>query len=522
MNKFYLTTAIAYTSGRVHIGNTYEIVLADAIARYKKSMGYEVYFQTGTDEHGQKIEMKAQSQGLSPKEFVDGVASEIKANFDLMNVSYDKFVRTSDQVHYQSVGKIFEKLYQNGDIYLGKYQGLYCVACESFFTASQVVDNICPDSGDQLITQEEDAYFLKLSKYEEQLRELFKREDFIIPSSRKNEMINNFLDKGLTDLCVSRSSFNWGIPVTFAPGHVVYVWIDALSNYITFLGFDALSSKQPELFNKLWPADLHVIGKDILRFHSIYWPIILMALGQEMPKQILAHPWLLVNAKKMSKSKNNSIYAEDLLKFFSVDEIRYYLLSEMGINSDGNISWESVIEKVNADLANTLGNLLSRTVSMAKKYFDGKVNYDLNLDRALDREFKQEYQNLKEQFIQVMDRYETANAIELVINMLRKANKYIDDTMPWKLAKASESQAYLQNVLYHLLQSLKIAASLLEAFIPQSALTIFSQLALDPIMINNLTFDNTSFDLSGVENKILFQRLDSEKTLNLIEEYLNG
>ena len=473
---YYITTAIAYTSGKPHIGNTYEVVLADSIARYKRAEGYDVRFQTGTDEHGQKIELKAEENGITPKEFVDGVSTQIKTIWDLMNTSYDKFIRTTDDYHEQQVQKIFKKLYDQGDIYKGFYEGMYCTPCESFFTSSQLVDGKCPDCGRECQPAKEEAYFLKLSKYTDRLIEhINTHPEFIQPESRKNEMMNNFLLPGLQDLCVSRTSFKWGIPVSFDDKHVIYVWIDALSNYITGLGYD-VDGNHDELFNKYWPANLHLIGKDILRFHTIYWPIMLMALDIPLPNQIFGHPWLLQGDGKMSKSKGNVIYADDMVDLFGVDAVRYFVLHEMPFENDGVITWELVVERLNSDLANTLGNLVNRTISMTNKYFGGVVkNEDVNTQDC-DAELKKVVLETPAKVKEKMDKLRVADAITEIFALFKRCNKYIDETMPWALAKDERQAARLSTVLYNLVESITIGASLLEPFMPETSAKILSQL----------------------------------------------
>ena len=476
--KFYMTTAIAYTSGKPHIGNTYEFVLADAIARYKRSQGYDVFFQTGTDEHGQKIELKAQEAGVSPKEFVDGVAQQVKDIADLMNTSYDKFIRTTDDYHEKQVQKIFKKLYDQGDIYKGHYEGMYCTPCESFFTESQLVDGKCPDCGREVQPAKEEAYFFKMSKYADRLIEhINTHPEFIQPVSRKNEMMNNFLLPGLQDLCVSRTSFKWGIPVDFDDRHVVYVWLDALTNYITGIGYDC-DGESTEQFKKDWPADLHLIGKDIVRFHTIYWPIFLMALGEELPKQVFGHPWLLQGDGKMSKSKGNVIYADDLVDFFGVDAVRYFVLHEMPFENDGVISWELLVERLNADLANTLGNLVNRTISMSNKYFEGIVTNtnDAGGMEETDADLKEVATTAIDRVMGKMDSLRVADALTEIFALFKRCNKYIDETEPWVLAKDEEKKTRLATVLYNLVESIVIGASLLEPFMPKTAEKIAAQL----------------------------------------------
>lgn len=509
--KFYITTAIAYTSRKPHIGNAYDIVLADMIARYKRMMGFEVFLQTGSDEHGQKIEEYANKAGITPKEYVDGVSAQIKGVWDSLNTSYDKFIRTTDEDHEKVIQKIFKKLYDQGDIYKGHYEGKYCVPCESFFTSSQLVDGKCPDCGREVVDAKEEAYFLKLSKYQDRLIEYYDQNpDFIKPESRKNEMINNFLKPGLSDLCVSRTSFKWGIPVPFDDKHVIYVWIDALSNYITGIGYDPDGSS--EQFDKLWPADLHVIGKDIVRFHTIYWPIILMALGLPLPKQVLGHPWLLVGEDKMSKSKGNVIYADDMAKRFGVDAVRYYLLSEMPFTQDGTITYESFITKYNADLANTLGNLVNRSIAMTNKYFGGKVCSGENSEPC-DIELIKTAEETIKKYYELMDSYHNADACEAVISLAKRCNKYIDETAPWALAKDETKKAYLQNVLYNLLECIRLLGVMLTPIIPESAESISKQIGTDN---RELSFGAVK-EYSVGEAKPLFARLDAEKIAAEIE-----
>ena len=508
MEKYYITTAISYTSGKPHIGNTYEVVLADAIARYKRSKGYDVYFQTGTDEHGLKIETKAKEAGASPQEFVDSIATEIKRIWDLMDTSYDNFVRTTDKHHKEVVQKIFNKLYEQGDIYKGEYEGWYCTPCESFFTDNQLEDGKCPDCGREVQKQKEEAYFFRMSKYQDRLlKYIEEHDDFIEPESRKNEMINNFLKPGLQDLCVTRTTFKWSIPVTFDPKHVIYVWIDALTNYITFIGYDPLGSS--DLFKKLWPADLHLIGKDILRFHTIYWPIILMALDLPLPKKIFGHPWLLTDNDKMSKSKGNVIYADDLVDLFGVDAVRYYLLKEIPYANDGNLTYELLIDVINSDLANTLGNLVQRTISMANKYFGGVVN-NKGVYKDLDSEFINKISNLSSNIDKSMDKLAVSEAINSILEVLRASNKYIDETTPWILAKDENSKDRLETVLYNLLESIRVCSINLSFAIPQTSKEILRQ-------INNMEEDNIYLEDNKYEvgtPKILFERIDKEKFLS--------
>ena len=502
--KFYISTAIAYTSGKPHIGNTYEIVLADAIARYKRLKGFDVYFQTGTDEHGLKIEQKAKEKGVTPQEYVDEVAGIIKDIWDLMNTSYDRFVRTTDKRHEEVVKHMFKAMYENGDIYKDKYEGLYCVPCESFWTESQLVDGKCPDCGRDVVKQSEEAYFFKLSKYQDRLEKLFEEHpEFVEPDARRNEMVNNFLKPGLKDLCVSRTSIKWGIPVDFDPGHVVYVWLDALSNYITNIGYDVDGGN--EEFKKWWPCDIHLIGKDIIRFHSIYWPCFLWSLGIELPKKIFGHPWLLTNSDKMSKSIGNVIYADDLVNKFGVDAVRFYVLHEIPFSSDGNLSYELLIDRINSELANTLGNLVQRTISMGNKYFDGKVtNKGINDD--LDNEFIHLIKDLDARVEEKMNTYHISDAITCIFDVLRASNKYIDDTTPWVLAKDEKLKDRLETVIYNLLESIKVCGSLLEAFIPDTSKEILRQINTNSSF--EYVSDNT-YELN--EPKVLFQRIDKDK-----------
>ena len=500
--KYYITTAIAYTSGKPHIGNTYEIVLADAIARYKRSQGYDVFFQTGTDEHGQKIELKAEEAGVTPKEFVDNVSGEIKRIWDLMNTSYDKFIRTTDDYHEKEVQKIFKKLYDQGDIYKGHYEGMYCTPCESFFTESQLVDGKCPDCGRPVQPAKEEAYFFKMSKYADRLIEYINTHpEFIQPVARKNEMMNNFLLPGLQDLCVSRTSFKWGIPVDFDPKHVVYVWLDALTNYITGIGYHC-GGESDEMFNKNWPADLHLIGKDIIRFHTIYWPIFLMALGLPLPKQVFGHPWLLQGDGKMSKSKGNVLYADELVDFFGVDAVRYFVLHEMPFENDGVISWELMVERLNSDLANTLGNLVNRTISMTNKYFGGTVT-DKGVAEEVDADLKAVTENTPKAVEAKMNELRVADAITEIFNLFKRCNKYIDETMPWALAKEEDKKDRLETVLWNLIQSISEGAKLLESFMPETAEKILAQLGGGHVV---------------EKPEILFQRLDLEEVMKKVEE----
>ncbi len=517
---FYMTTAIAYTSGKPHIGNTYEIVLADSIARFRRQEGYDVFFQTGTDEHGQKIELKAEEAGITPKEFVDNVSTEIKRIWDLMNTSYDKFIRTTDDYHEKQVQKIFKKLYDQGDIYKGSYEGMYCTPCESFWTESQLVDGKCPDCGREVKPAKEEAYFFKMSKYANKLIEhINTHPEFIQPVSRKNEMMNNFLLPGLQDLCVSRTSFKWGIPVDFDDKHVVYVWLDALTNYITGIGYDA-DGNSSEQYKKFWPADLHLIGKDIIRFHTIYWPIFLMALGEPLPKQVFGHPWLLQNDGKMSKSKGNVIYADDLVDLFGVDAVRYFVLHEMPFENDGVISWELMVERMNSDLANTLGNLVNRTVAMSNKYFGGVVNKTGVEDAAIDGDLKAVVTATRDKVQAKMATLHVADAITEVFTLFKRCNKYIDETMPWALAKDEAQQDRLAEVLYNLVESITIGANLLKSFMPETTDKILAQLYPANPEAGVRDFDDlATFGLRETGLKvtetpeILFARLDFEKDL---------
>lgn len=499
---YYITTAIAYTSGKPHIGNTYEIILADAIARYKRSQGYDVFFQTGTDEHGQKIELKAEEAGVTPKEFVDNVSGEIKKIWDLMDTSYDKFIRTTDEDHEKQVQKIFKKLYNQGDIYKGHYEGMYCTPCESFFTESQLVDGKCPDCGREVQPAKEEAYFFKMSKYADRLIEhINTHPEFIQPVSRKNEMMNNFLLPGLQDLCVSRTSFKWGIPVDFDPKHVTYVWLDALTNYITGIGYDC-DGNSTEQFHKLWPADLHLIGKDIIRFHTIYWPIFLMALDLPLPKQVFGHPWLLQGDGKMSKSKGNVLYADELVDFFGVDAVRYFVLHEMPFENDGVITWELMVERMNSDLANTLGNLVNRTVSMTNKYFGGTVT-DKGVAEEVDADLKAVTKSTPKAVEDKMEELRVADAMTEIFNLFKRCNKYIDETMPWVLAKDEAKKDRLETVLWNLIQSISRGAELLESFMPSTSKKILEQLGNGHVT---------------EKPEILFARLDLEEVLKKVEE----
>ena len=516
---YYITTAIAYTSGKPHIGNTYEAVLADAIARYKRQQGYDVFFQTGTDEHGQKIELKAEEAGVTPKEFVDNVSGQIKSIWDLMNTSYDKFIRTTDEDHEKQVQKIFKKMYAKGDIYKGEYEGMYCTPCESFFTESQLVDGKCPDCGRPCVPAKEEAYFFKMSKYADRLIEHIKTHpEFIQPESRKNEMMNNFLLPGLQDLCVSRTSFKWGIPVDFDPKHVVYVWLDALTNYITGIGYDC-DGDNSELFNKMWPADLHLIGKDIIRFHTIYWPIFLMSLDLPLPKQVFGHPWLLQGDGKMSKSKGNVIYADELVDFFGVDAVRYFVLHEMPFDNDGVITWELMVERMNSELANTLGNLVNRTISMSNKYFGGVVE-NKGVTEPVDDDLKSFILSVPAKVDAKMEKLRVADAITEVFTIFKRCNKYIDETMPWALAKDETKQDRLATVLYNLVEGICIGTTLLESFMPNTTKRILGQLNASERTLEDLK----TFGLYPSGNKvtdkpeILFARMDIKEVMEKVNE----
>ena len=515
---YYITTAIAYTSGKPHIGNTYEIVLADSIARFKRAQGYDVRFQTGTDEHGQKIELKAEAAGVTPKEYVDNVAGQVKAIWDLMNTSYDKFIRTTDADHEAQVQKIFKRLYDQGDIYKGYYEGMYCTPCESFFTESQLVDGKCPDCGREVQPAKEEAYFFKMSKYADRLIQYINdHPEFIQPVSRKNEMMNNFLLPGLQDLCVSRTSFNWGIPVSFDPKHVTYVWLDALTNYITGLGYDC-DGNSSEMFKKYWPADLHLIGKDIIRFHTIYWPIFLMALDLPLPKQVFGHPWLLQGDGKMSKSKGNVLYADTLVDFFGVDAVRYFVLHEMPFDNDGVISWELMVERLNSDLANILGNLVNRTISMSNKYFDGVVR-NAGVTEDVDADLKAVVLDEVKKINDKMDQLRVADAITEIFNIFRRCNKYIDETMPWALAKDEAKKDRLATVLYNLVEAITIGASLLEAFMPETSDKILSQLQTEKRELSAMDQFGLYPDGGKVTDKpeILFARMDIKEVMEKVE-----
>lgn len=510
--KFYITTAIAYTSRKPHIGNSYEIVLTDAIARFKRLQGYDVFMLTGTDEHGQKIEEYAKSAGVTPKEYVDKVSGEIRSICDLLNTSYDKFIRTTDEYHEKTVQKIFKKLYDQGDIYKGHYEGMYCTPCESFWTESQLVDGKCPDCGREVKPAKEEAYFLRLSKYQKQLEDFIEsNENFIYPEARKKEMLNNFIKPGLQDLCVSRTSFKWGIPVTFDDKHVIYVWIDALSNYITALGYDPDGSS--DLYKKYWPADVHIIGKDIVRFHTIYWPIMLMALGEPLPKQVFGHPWLLFGEDKMSKSRGNVIYADDLVDLLGVDAVRYYLVSEMPYANDGSITYETIIERYNSDLANTFGNLVNRTIAMQNKYFDGIIQEPTDSE-SVDYELKAFALETVKKIEKCFETYRVADAVEAVLNLAKRSNKYIDETMPWALAKDENKKARLGTVLYNLLEAIRYIAILLTPFMPQTAEKIFEQMNCDIKDYDSMnTFGALKAGTKVNEAQALFARIDSEKML---------
>ena len=521
--KYYLTTAIAYASGKPHIGNTYEIIMADAIARYKRMKGFDVFFQTGTDEHGQKIEEKAKKANMEPQQYVDKIAQEIRNVFDLMNVSYDKFIRTTDKDHELQVQKIFEKLYKQGDIYKSEYEGWYCTECEAFFTDNQLVDGKCPDCGREVHREKEESYFFRMSKYANQLMEYIESHpQFIQPESRKNEMINNFLKPGLQDLCVSRTSFKWGIPVTFDPKHVVYVWIDALSNYITGIGYDC-DGNSSEQFNKYWPADLHLIGKDIIRFHTIYWPIMLLALGLPLPKQVFGHPWMLFGEDKMSKSRGNVIYADDLVHFFGVDAVRYFVLSEMPFAQDGSITWQLVMERINSELANVYGNLVNRTIAMTNKYFNGQLT-EPDCFEELDQQLIDTCKQTVTKYYEKMDQLRVADAIDAVFDLLRRSNKYIDETSPWTLAKQPENKARLNTVLYNLLESIRVASVLLTPFMPETSKEVFRQINTEKTDFASIeTWGNYERNNKVVETtNVLFARVDEKKTMDEIMQYMES
>ena len=521
--KYYLTTAIAYASGKPHIGNTYEIIMADAIARYKRMKGFDVFFQTGTDEHGQKIEEKAKKANMEPQQYVDKIAQEIRNVFDLMNVSYDKFIRTTDKDHELQVQKIFEKLYKQGDIYKSEYEGWYCTECEAFFTDNQLVDGKCPDCGREVHREKEESYFFRMSKYANHLMEYIEsHQQFIQPESRKNEMINNFLKPGLQDLCVSRTSFKWGIPVTFDPKHVVYVWIDALSNYITGIGYDC-DGNSSEQFNKYWPADLHLIGKDIIRFHTIYWPIMLLALGLPLPKQVFGHPWMLFGEDKMSKSRGNVIYADDLVHFFGVDAVRYFVLSEMPFAQDGSITWQLVMERINSELANVYGNLVNRTIAMTNKYFNGQLT-EPDCYEELDQQLIDTCKQTVTKYYEKMDQLRVADAIDAVFDLLRRSNKYIDETSPWTLAKQPENKARLNTVLYNLLESIRVASVLLTPFMPETSKEVFRQINTEKTDFASIeTWGNYEKNNKVVENtNVLFARVDEKKTMDEIMQYMES
>ncbi len=514
--KFYLSTAIAYASKKPHIGNTYEVIFADCIARYKRLCGYDVHFLTGTDEHGQKIEDLAKEAGISPKEYVDNVSGIIKELWDGVGASYDRFIRTTDEDHERAVTHIFNKLYEQGDIYKSEYEGWYCVPCESFFTETQLKDGKCPDCGAEVKKTKEEAYFLAMSRYQERLmKHIEENPDFIVPESRKKEMVNNFLKPGLQDLCVSRSSFKWGIPVEFDQKHVIYVWIDALSNYITGLGYDV--NEKGELYKKYWPCDVHIIGKDILRFHTIYWPIVLMALGEPLPKQVFGHPWLLFGQDKMSKSKGNVIYADDLIKHFGADGCRYYVLSEMPYANDGSITYESVITRYNSDLANNLGNLTKRTGAMINKY-QGGITRAPGSDEGTDAELKAEVKNAVEEYFKLMDEYRTAEAASVIFTMLRRANKYIDETMPWALAKDEANAERLSTVLYNLLECIRIGAVLLTPFMPETSAKIFDLLGTEKRTFDDVQFGALEYGVKITDGDALFNRVDEEKMMQALKE----
>jgi methionyl-tRNA synthetase len=521
MGKYYISTAIAYASSKPHIGNVYEIILADSIARFKRLLGYDVYFQTGTDEHGQKIEDKAKALNVDPKKYVDEISDQVKKEWDVVNISYDNFIRTTDPIHKEKVQRIFKKLYDQDDIYLGNYEGLYCVPCESFYTESQLIDGKCPDCHHEVQKASEDAYFLRTSKYADKLIKYIENHpEFLQPESRKNEMINNFLKPGLQDLCVSRTSFKWGVPVSFDDKHIIYVWIDALSNYITFLGYD-VDGKSSEEYKNYWPADLHLIGKDIMRFHAIYWPIILMALGEELPKTIFGHPWILSSGEKMSKSKGNVLYTSDLAKFFGVDAVRFYALYGIPFANDGNISYELLIEKTNTELANTLGNLVNRTISMINQYFDGQI-YEPAKKEEIDNDLINMAIDLPNKVKTNMDELQVALAIDNIFDLFRRANKYIEETTPWILAKDPNQNLRLQTVLYNLIEAIRCGTVLLQPFLPETAERIFEQLNVNEKGWQSLSnFDTNKFKEKVNKPEPLFIRINKEDKMKEISEYLN-
>ncbi len=518
MNKYYITTSIAYASSKPHVGNTYEVVLADAIARYKRLQGYDVYFQTGTDEHGQKIEKKAKEAGKNPKDFVDDIATIVKNTCDKLNVNYDKFVKTTDETHIKKVQQIFKKLYDQGDIYKGKYEGWYCTSCEAFIAEGQLIDGKCPDCGKEAEKTSEEAYFLKLNNYTERLiKHINDNPNFLLPESRKNEMTNNFINKGLQDLCVSRTSFNWGVPVSFDEKHIVYVWIDALSNYITFLGYD-IDKNHSDSYKKYWPADLHLIGKDIFRFHAIYWPIMLMALEEELPKTIFGHPWLLTGNDKMSKSKGNVIYADDLVDLFGLDEIRYFMLHEMPYANDGVLSYELLIDRINSDLVNTIGNLINRTIAMSHKYFDGVVQGS-DIIEDIDKELIEQALNTTKIVSKKMETIEVNASIEAIVELARRCNKYIDETTPWELAKSNESNNRLKTVIYNLLEAIRYIAVLLQPFLPDTSEKMFYQLNTKVNGLESLEkFGGLEINSKLNNPEPLFLRINKEEKLEKINK----